>query len=70
MLSVSHLGEKTWARMTDEQLQGANVALRLLSTSTRVRGDALELLKALIETTYEEMCRRPGLKRKPASARS
>jgi len=52
-----------WSRLNNDQLQGANFGLRVLHTSPRVRGAALELLKELIEETYDELGRRKPAKK-------
>ncbi len=50
-----------WVRLTNDQLKGANFALRVLHTSPRIQGAALVLLKDLIKETYAEMGMRPAL---------
>ena len=50
----------SWKKLTDEQLQGANYALRLVHTSPRIRGGALELINGLINETTQEMSKRNG----------
>jgi len=37
-----------WGKLTDEQLRGANYALRVVRTSPRIRGAALDLVDSLI----------------------
>ena len=47
-------------KLNDDQLRGANWALRLVHTSPRIKGAALELIEGLIEESYEEQNRRIG----------
>ena len=49
-----------WEKLTDEQLQGANYALRLVHTSPRIKGGALDLINGLIDETSLELEERNG----------
>ena len=44
-----------FAKLNNDELRGANWALRLLHTSPRVRGEALKLLECLIAESLDEM---------------
>jgi hypothetical protein len=47
-----------YERLSDEQLLGAHYALRLIRTSPRIRGSALEMLDGQIEACEAEMAAR------------
>ncbi len=47
-----------WDNLSLEQLQGANYALRLVATSPRIRGVALDLINDLIVDTRGEIAAR------------
>lgn len=49
-----------WKKLTNEQLQGANYALRLAVSWPGFRGAALKKLNELIGETYREMSGRNG----------
>ncbi len=44
--------DDVWGKLTDEQLRGANYALRVVRTSPRIRGAALDLVDSLIADTH------------------
>ncbi len=49
---------KRWKKLTDEQLRGAEYAMRVVRTSPRIRGLALEMVDMLLEELHKEMKKR------------
>ncbi len=49
---------KRWSKLTDEQLQGASYALRIMATSTAVVGGSLEVLREMVSDVRREIDRR------------
>jgi hypothetical protein len=62
--------KKRWGKLTDEQMQGANYALRVIHTSPVFRGECLEIVKELLQETYLEMGKRNSKYRKKARGSS
>ncbi len=52
-----------WKKLTNEQLRGADYALRVMHTATVVRGEALAILEAMMAEVREE-----STTRKPTEA--
>lgn len=54
-----------WQKLTGDQLKGADFGLRVLHTSTAVRGEALAVLEMLMGQVRAEMRHRNGLEGEP-----
>lgn len=53
---------KRWHKLTDEQLRGADFALRVVYSSTVIRGEALAIMKGLMKGARAEMDTRRAAK--------
>lgn len=51
-----------WHKLTNEQLRGADFALRVVYSSTVIRGEALAIVKALMMGARTEMSTRKASK--------